>query len=221
MYNIQNISLFRALSENEIHELAAASKEVIYKRKETIIKHGNMPLSVGFVTEGLVKMYDEYPGNRTHILHIIKSNEFIDIFSVFSELPYHFSASALMDSKIFMFDRSVIMKIASQNPAFAAATLRYLSVVSIFLLRNTIDLYRKNLKGRLAFLLLYLSRDVFYSKSFRLPLSGNEIADFTSISRENISRTMSEFNNEKIISYSKHVVTILNEPLLEKISDFG
>jgi len=221
VYNLKQISLFRSLTDSEFDELYSGSKEVVFTKKEMIIKHGSMPLAVAYVSEGLVKMYDEYPGNRKHILHIIKSNEFIDVFSVFSDLPYHFSASALLDTKVVMFERNVIINIASRNPVFASNTLRYLSVLSVFLLRNVIDLYRKNLKGRIAFLLLFLSRDVFSSDHFALPLSRQEIADFSSMSRENISRTLNEFHKEGIINIDNDTIQILNEVLLEKISDFG
>lgn len=221
MDNLKQISLFRSLTDKELEELYFCSKEVIFRKKEMIIKHGNMPLAVAYVSHGLVKMYDEYPGNRKHILHIIKSNEFIDVFSVFSELPYHFSASALIDTKVIMFERNVIKNIAAKNPVFASNTLRYLSVLSIFLLRNVIDLYCKNLKGRIAYFLLFLSRDVFYSQRFIIPVSRQEIADFSSMSRENISRTLHEFHKEGIIKIENEEIQILNEALLEKISDFG
>jgi CRP/FNR family transcriptional regulator, polysaccharide utilization system transcription regulator len=80
---------------------------------------------------------------------------------------------------------------------------------------------QKQLPGRLAEILLCMSREVFKSNQFELPLNNNELSDFISTSRESVSRILSDFSKEGIISMNKKELTILKKDILEKISIKG
>lgn len=221
MIDLQTIFLFKDLPTDELAMLIKSCKELNYKSGETIVKRATSPNVIVYIVDGIVKMVEDSDKRMNRIIYISKNNEFIDVYSIFSGLPYHFSAIALTNCRVILFDTSVIKEIAKKNQKFNAVLLRYLSILSIYLLRNTIDLFRKNLKGRLAYLILYFAHDVFQNLSFMLPLSRNDMAEFCGVSRENISRALQEFHHEGIISLKGKDLHILNESLLEKISDLG
>lgn len=221
MIDLQGIFLFKDLQTDELAMLIKSCKELNYNSGETIVKRATSPNVIVYIVEGIAKMVEDSDKRMNRIIYISKNNEFIDVYSIFSDLPYHFSAIALSNCRVILFDTSVIKEIAKKNQNFNSVLLRYLSILSIYLLRNTIDLFRKNLKGRLAYLILYFARDVFRNSSFNLPLSRNDIAEFCGVSRENISRALQEFHHEGIISLKGKELHILNESLLEKISDLG
>jgi CRP/FNR family transcriptional regulator len=83
------------------------------------------------------------------------------------------------------------------------------------------SLSQKQLPGRLAEIILCMSGYVFKSKKFELPLSINELSDFISTSRESVSRQLSEFCKEGIISMNKKEIEIIREDILSKISVNG
>ncbi len=221
MINLQAVFLFKELPSDDLALLMKSCKELNYKSGETIIKRATSPHVVVYLVDGIAKMVEDSDKRMNRIIYISKSNEFIDVYSIFSNLPYHFSAIALTDCRVLLFDTSAIKEIAKRNQNFNAILLRYLSILSIYLLRNTIDLFRKNLKGRIAYLILYFAHDVFQDLSFTLPLSRNDMAEYCGVSRENISRALQEFHHEKIINLKGKEIKILKENLLEKISDLG
>jgi len=75
--------------------------------------------------------------------------------------------------------------------------------------------------GRIADSLLFFAHEIYSSNIFELPISRQDLADLTGITREGTSRILTDFHNEKIIEINSRKVTILNETLLKQISEKG
>jgi CRP/FNR family transcriptional regulator, polysaccharide utilization system transcription regulator len=75
--------------------------------------------------------------------------------------------------------------------------------------------------GRVADAILFFANKIYDTYSFDLPVSRQEIADLTGITRESASRILTEFHNEKIIDLQNRHFTILNDKLLREISEKG
>ena len=83
------------------------------------------------------------------------------------------------------------------------------------------DISRKQLRGRLADTLIYLSEEVYASIDFELTLTRKEIAELSSMSMENAVRILSEFKKDSIISVNGRKIKILEPDILKKLSDIG
>ena len=83
------------------------------------------------------------------------------------------------------------------------------------------SLTQKQLHGRFADILLCLSDRVFKSKKFDLPLSRKDLASLTGMAPESVIRIIKDFKTDKIIMTKGKRIEILNEALLQKISDVG
>ena len=84
------------------------------------------------------------------------------------------------------------------------------------IMKKIISLNQKQIRGRIAENLIYLS-DINNSHKFHLGVSRKEIGEMVAISEENTVRLLSEFSREKIISVKGKEIEILDMPLLKKI----
>jgi CRP/FNR family transcriptional regulator len=89
------------------------------------------------------------------------------------------------------------------------------------IIMQALDLRQKNLIGRVAYVLLYFSKEIYNSRIFDLPVSRKEIADFIGMSTANVIRTMSEFKKEGIINIYGKTIEVADINKLEILSKRG
>ena len=71
--------------------------------------------------------------------------------------------------------------------------------------------------GRVAEALLYLSDSVYHADEFDMDLSRAELAEFTGMSKESVSRIFKEFKEDGMIIIQGKKVTINNKDRLNRI----
>lgn len=86
---------------------------------------------------------------------------------------------------------------------------------------NFISLAHKQVNGRIADILLYLSKNVYEDKLFTLTLSRQELAEFAGCSKENVIHTLRNFDTDGIIKVSGKNIEIINFERLQKVSKSG
>lgn len=72
------------------------------------------------------------------------------------------------------------------------------------------NLTNKQLNGRMASALIFLSKEIYESNKFKLTLSRRDLADFTSMSTMGAIRVINSIKTDKIIIDEKGVLEILN-----------
>jgi CRP-like cAMP-binding protein len=88
-------------------------------------------------------------------------------------------------------------------------------------LHNCLNNAQKQNIGRIADAVLFFANQIYGSNSFRLPVSRQDLADLTGVSRESASRILTDFHEEKILEIKGRQISILNEHLLKQISEKG
>jgi CRP/FNR family transcriptional regulator len=141
--------------------------------------------------------------------------------SIFSEDKYQYSVSALEDSVVCMVSLAFIKQLFLKNGGFALGLLTKISRINDKIISQTLDIRQKNLIGRVAFVLLYFTNEIYKSRVFDLPVSRKEIADYIGMSTANVIRTMSEFKKEGIIRVFGKTIEVVDLAKLEIISKHG
>jgi len=80
---------------------------------------------------------------------------------------------------------------------------------------------QRQVKGRIAYFLIFLSDHIYSSRTFRLPVTRREIGELISMTTENTIRTLSEFRQDGIISMEGKSLKILDYKRLEGVSNTG
>ncbi len=75
--------------------------------------------------------------------------------------------------------------------------------------------------GRVAYILLYFSNEIYSTQVFDLPVSRKEIADYIGMSTANVIRTLSDFKKEGIIRIFGKTIEIADMRRLEIMAKIG
>ncbi len=108
-----------------------------------------------------------------------------------------------------------------ENGVFARQLLEKMSRVADRLLSTRLELNSRQLRGRIAYIIIMFSVDIYQSDTFNLPISRKEIGDLIDMRVENVIRILSEFRKDGIIKIEGTQIEIVNLPMLERIMQHG
>lgn len=89
------------------------------------------------------------------------------------------------------------------------------------LLERLMIINSKNLRGRIAYVLIEFSEAIYKKYIFQLPVSRKEIGEMIGMTTENVIRTLSEFRKEKRIKINGKEIEIIEKERLKKIALYG
>jgi CRP/FNR family transcriptional regulator len=213
--------VFAALDDAEVQQLCNSKEERIYKKGEIIHHEGDKITYFKYLKSGLVKLFRKTPSGEEQVITITKPFEFVSNMSIFSEEKYKYSVSAVEDSVICAINLSFIKDLLVKNGAFAIGLLSKVAKVNEKIITQTLDIRQKNLIGRVAYILLYFTNEIYNSQVFDLPVSRKEIADYIGMSTANVIRTLSDFKKEGIIRVFGKTIEVIDKSRLETMSRIG
>jgi CRP-like cAMP-binding protein len=213
--------VFSYLDESTIEELCNNKEEQFFRKGEVINHEGEKISNFKYLKNGLVKLYRRTSTGEEQVITITRPFEFVSNMSIFSEEKYQYSVSALEDSVVCMVKLDFIKSLFMKNGGFAMGLLTKISMINDKIISQTLDIRQKNLVGRVAYVLLYFTKEIYISRVFDLPVSRKEIADYIGMSTANVIRTLSDFKKEGIIRVFGKTIEIVDLNKLEIISKRG
>jgi len=213
--------LFDTLTHDERLEINLNKQEREFRRGEIICHEGEEIKNFIYLKEGLVKLYKQAKDRHEHIISIAKPLDFIGLLSVFSNSKYIYSIRAVENSTLCFIQLETISSILKQNGEFALSILEKMSTISDQVLKTQIDLASKQLRGRIAYIILLFADQIYESTRFDLPISRKEMGDLIEMRTENEIRILSEFRKDGLVKIEGTTFEILNMDMLRKISDLG
>lgn len=191
-----------------------------FKKHDVICKQGSEVSHAIFLTKGTAKLYIEGTNNRNIILYILKPPAYIGLLAFFESPTYSYSVTALEESEVCFIDLNLVKNLYIENHKLLLSLNKAFGKSVSNILNKIISLNQKQIRGRIAENLLYLSK-LNNSHKFHLGMTRKEMGEMAAISEENTVRLLSELSKEKIISLNGREVEILDMPLLKKISEVG
>jgi CRP-like cAMP-binding protein len=213
--------VFSFLDDPSVTELCDNKEEQFFRKGEIINHEGEKISNFKYLKSGLVKLYRRTSTGEEQVITITRPFEFVSNMSIFSEERYQYSVSALEDSTVCTVKLDFIKELFLKNGAFAMGLLTKISMINDKIISQTLDIRQKNLVGRVAYVLLYFTNDIYKSRVFDLPVSRKEIADYIGMSTANVIRTLSDFKKEGIIRVFGKTIEIVDIEKLEVISKRG
>jgi CRP/FNR family transcriptional regulator len=213
--------VFDYLSDDSIEELCDNKEEQFFRKGEIINHEGEKISNFKYLKSGLVKLYRRTSTGEEQVITITRPFEFVSNMSIFSEERYQYSVSALEDSVVCIIKLAFIKELFLRNGGFAMGLLTKISRINDKIISQTLDIRQKNLVGRVAFVLLYFTNEIYKSRVFDLPVSRKEIADYIGMSTANVIRTLSDFKKEDIIRVFGKTIEVVDIDKLEIISKRG
>jgi CRP-like cAMP-binding protein len=213
--------VFSCLDDPSVDELCNNKEEQSFRKGEIINHEGEKITNFKYLKSGLVKLYRRTSNGEEQVITITRPFEFVSNMSIFSEERYQYSVSALEDSVVCIVKLDFIKELFLKNGGFAMGLLTKISMINDKIISQTLDIRQKNLVGRVAFVLLYFTKEIYNSRVFDLPVSRKEIADYIGMSTANVIRTLSDFKREGIIRVFGKTIEVVDVSKLEIISKRG
>jgi len=212
---------FKNLSDDDLKIINSKKNERFFRKGENICLEGDKINTFMYLQNGLVKLFKTEVNSKEHIISIAKPRDFIGLLSIFSNTKHIYSITALEDSIVCFVDLEIIRNLIKTNGIFALDFFEKISSVSDSVIKTRIDINTKQLRGRIAYILLFFSKHIYNSNTFNLPISRKEVAELIDMSTENVIRVLSEFRKDKLIQIEGKIIEITNIDKLEKIYTLG
>lgn len=198
-------------------DLEKHKTRVQYLKGENIFKQGAFAPYVIYVVEGLVKVYLQTGIDKQINISISKPGDFLAYSSLFGEQVHTYSSVALTNTEICMIEKESLKKILLDNPEFALKLTSKNYRNESHLLEIIKNISYKQMRGKLASSLLYLSESDLKEYQLLEKLTRQEIADFASVSVESAIKFLKEFEKEGILRLQGKSIKIVDQERLEFI----
>jgi CRP/FNR family transcriptional regulator len=212
---------FQLISKQELETLGEHRTQLTYLKGETLFKQGAFAPHVLFIQSGLIKVYLQTGKHKIQNLWIARAGDFLAFSSVFGEKVYRCSAMALKDSELLMINKERLGSLLKTNPEFGFRITSKNYASENHLLDLVASLSYKQMRGKLASSLIYLSSERFAADNIFLYLSRQDIADFASISVESVIKFLKEFEKEGIVLLEGKNIAVVKGEKLKEISETG
>lgn len=195
--------------------------QVTYYKGETIVKQGAFANNIIFVNNGLARQFLQSGNHKQVNLRLIQSGDLVGFFSIFGDSIYPFSVVALKETTVCLIEKEAFTNLLLENPGFALEITSSIYQREHRLLDIINNLTYKQMRGKLAAALLYLSSPDFDQQDVFELLTRQDIADFASITLESAIKFIKEFEKEGIIVLESKKVKVVDREGLERISRVG
>lgn len=193
-------------------------KEVHFRKGESIIRPEDTPTEVYFVKTGYIRIY-AITSEGVEKIHIIyKPHDIFPLMWVLRNEQKKLYYEAMEDVTLIKMKKEAFLKIVNPDLELISALL-YVMTSSFSVFSDRIDdLEVSKTYPRIVSCLIFLAKHYGnpFSTSIKTsdgyiisaPVTQQDIANFSSMTRETVSREMSVLEKKKIITYKKHLIVI-------------
>lgn len=215
-----NISLYSLLIQEFI------DKETVQKVSAgTILFNERDPVNhIYIILQGNTAIGRVHVKGKEFILKILSGEELIIEYQLFKHQPkYHFYAKAITDCELLVIKREDFEEFALKNETVMNTLTSWLSTRYLKAQMKCQDLMMNGKKGGLYSILIRLcnSFGVMTPEGILIdiPLTHQELANFTYGTREVVQRMLKELREKEILSYDQQKLTIKNITYLKENVD--
>ncbi len=212
---------FDKLTPEQLREIDQSRGEYFYKKGEIVCREGEAIDRFLYLQRGLVKLLSTEKNDKEHIISIAKPLDFIGLLSIFSNKNHIYTITAIEDSVVCEVRLDLIKQLMKENGDFALDFIEKISKVADDVINTRLSINTKQLRGRIAYILLFFTEHIYGKNTYELPISRKEIAQLIDMSTENVIRILSEFRKDNIISIEGKQITIHDLERLKRIYQLG
>jgi CheY-like chemotaxis protein/CRP-like cAMP-binding protein len=200
-------------------------KEIMQERSSRKLKknhhihyEGDRVLGIYFIISGKVKTIKLTEDGREFITGIYKTDDYLDVNIILSDVTYHDTAIAMEDTLLSFLPVEQLDRLLYLYPEIGTRFIKILAnhirEKELRLLQLAYLSVRKRIAEALVRLVRHHSHD---SKSVKI--SREDLASLCGTAPETISRTLSDFINEGLIEKSTGTIKILNFEKLKRLKN--
>ncbi len=218
--------LFNGLSDDELGQVRSIVVDKFYDKGKSIFMEGDEGKGFYIVASGKVKIFKLSLEGKEKILHIYGPGHPFGEVPVFSGGRFPANAETLLKSHLLFLPRQRFITLISANPSLS---LNMLGVMSMRLREFAFQIESLSLKevpGRLAGYLLYLSNaqaetTMRQDNRISLTISKGQLASLLGTIPETLSRIFAKMTHQNLISVKGKEILLLDIDGLNDLSETG
>jgi CRP-like cAMP-binding protein/CheY-like chemotaxis protein len=199
----------------DIEEAFAHKERFEYRPGATIYCEGNVGNHVFYITRGEVKTYKVNEDGKELITELFSDKSFFGFTSFLAHKPYSENAEAIQPTEILKLEKLELLSLIKSNPQ--------LGLNFIDLLSNDLDTVKEHLmhlaydsvRKKTADAILQLTPESAKERVVRI--SRSDLASMIGIAKETLTRTLTDFKEEKLIRTNRNTIQVLNTKKLGNI----
>lgn len=211
---------FSLLSPEELEMLNNVRIEVTFRPGEILYKQGAPLTHIVIINNGLGKIYLESAHQKNLILNFTKPYHLNGGVGMFIDGRHHSSLMAVTDCDACFIEIGTFWDVLRLNADFMEACIKEFAESVQHTYHQFSILTQKNMEGRIAECLLYLS-DVILENDEIEHISKQDLAEITAMTKESAIRVLKDFKDDGIIESSSQRIMILNKKGLKQIAHYG
>jgi CRP-like cAMP-binding protein len=211
------IPLFSHLGGPELTRLAGVVRERHYPKNSMVLFADDPGDTLFIVLKGQVKVVLVGEDGREVILSILKDGDFFGEMALIDDRPRSANVIATTASDMLVLRRVDFQQCLEASPRIALGLLQELSRRLRFADDKIGGLVLLDVNGRVARLLLQLA-DEHGGEGIPRTATHHTLAQMVGSSRETVSRTLRELQEQGLITVSRNRIELANRPGLEKLA---
>jgi CRP/FNR family transcriptional regulator len=215
---LANIQLWRGLPQDQLDALAKIAIAKTYRKGEVIFEDGDEGRGFFVVKSGRVKVYKLSTDGKEQILHFFGDGEHFAEVPAFDGQCFPASAATVEKSELLFFPRSDFLALLEQHPTLAIDMLAIFARHLRRMAQIVENLSFKEVPGRLAGYLLYLSDRNNTGEEVVLDMTKAQLAAFLGTIPETLSRVFAKMSQDGLISIDSSKIKLLNRQRLKVLA---
>lgn len=216
-------ALFSGLSD-ELATLLLASATVRQAQKDIVLFHqGDAPEQLLQVVGGLVRMTQINAEGAQATLQLMRAGDMPGSVAVVQQFPYPATATALEDTTVLSWRAPQFLALMRRHQAVMANMLGIVGSRARYMVQRANDLSGKSVERRVAAALLRLAAQAGTKTEndiqIRFPVTREDLAEMAGLTYFTISRTLSLWQKQGLVSGGRQRMTILDARRLAEIAD--
>lgn len=186
-----------------------------FKKGDVFLQPDDQVSNIFLIKEGLVKQYILSENGEELTINVFRPNSFFPIMLALANQPNKYFFEAQTNVSALRAPTKKVIEFLEENPDVLLDLTKRFSAAILGLSIRVEELSFHQASNRISSLLLYLAErfgEIKDSKIvIKLPLTHQDLASWTSLTRETVSRQLEQLSKEGIILYDRQSITILDK----------
>ena len=201
---------------NALKNLVELKKIRNVKKGQIIYYDGDATQGIYLVLSGKIKITKQSEDGREFLTGIYQTDEYFGIHDALIGRLHTENAEAMEDSSICMLHKDQVDDILNKYPSHAMQFIQLLSSSLQTKDEQLVQLAYHSVRKRLAETLIRIKE---INKKSNFKISREDLAAMAGMATETVSRTLSDFKEEKLIEKRGSEIQLINEDKLSKMKN--
>lgn len=190
-------------------------------KKQMIYQEGQRPTAIYYLVTGKIKIYRVHPDGKEFITNIAGGGEFLGYTALLQDINYQNSAQVLDEGALMVIPKQEFLQLMMTDNRVAQHFIDLLARDVKAQEHSLINLAYNSLRKRVANGLLQLMEKFpeGVGDSISIGISRDNLSHYIGSATESLTRTLSDFRNEKLIDIRDGKIYLLNRERLSNLAN--